>query len=711
KHDLTIVLAEGSTNTVENTAGAAIVGDFGFDSGPSLIIEGSGTLEVSGSTSGIWVWQNVTIRDDAKVNVTGETKYGICNNISAGTITIQGNAQVTATGATYGIGYDYDDNRANIPVIQGGTVTITGGTAAVRVKNGSTESSPNLSGYTDGYKVTVGDAAPGTDWNNTTPLSDYKYLKIEPTDHVHDWSDTWSYDATYHWHECGNNDCFVTDNRYKDGFASHSGGTATCKDKAICTDCGQYYGSKDSNNHTGGTVTRDDATATETTPGYTGNTYCLGCNAQIGKGERIPATGNTNGSNQLESIAFGYAYNPQTGLAYSREVGNTMTLSNLDKPLLENGSPKEDYAGNWTLTKAGTYSYLKTYLEKNNKDMSNLESIVSTVVDQYGWSVEQKKKSVIYELKDGETHIAYGVILAYDTGRGRAVFVGDNMSGGAGYLLTKTELHVSTELGYLVTAVMNAGDFVFESEYHMLDGMNGKWTQGSNATLSFRADGDYSKFLGVMLDNSLLDTQKYTAASGSTIVTLKEDYLRTLAAGSHRLTVFYSDGECSTNFNIQASDDSDDESDDSPASDDSDDESDDSPVTAESSAAVVPAYVTHIVQKGDTLGAIARKYGCSVAEIMAENKNLIKNVNLIYPGWLLKIPQNSGNAANGSTQQTAVLPDAGKTRVYIVKRGDTLWAIARKYGCTSAEIIAWNNRLAANPNLIYAGWELVIPVK
>ena len=882
-YDLTIDLLEGTTNTVTNTAGAAIVGDSGFSSGPSLIIKGSGTLNVSGSTSGIWVWQNVTIQGGAKVNATGETKYGICNNSSAGTITMKENAQVTATGATYGIGYDNYDHNANIPVIQGGTVTITGGTAAVRVENGSTESSPDLSGYTV-CRVIVGDTAPGTDWNNTTPLSDYKYIKIEPTTHTHSWSDTWNYDETYHWHNCGNNDCYVTvdsskkgygehaydnaadtdcntcgytrtvtpshthswsgtwnsnethhwhdcesvdcdvtensskdsygehvydndtdldcntcgytrtiapshthswsatwnydedchwhecesagcdvtDNRLKDGYASHIGGTATCKDKAICSVCNQPYGSVDSSNHT--PVTRDDAAATDTTPGYTGNKYCRDCNKLIAAGERIPATGNTNGSNQPESIAFGYAYNPQTGLIYSREIGNTMSLSDLNSPLLENGSPKEDYAGNWTLTKAGTYSYLKTYLEKNNKDMSNLESVVSTVVEQYGWSVEQKKKSVIYELKDGETHIAYGLILAYDTGRGRAVFVGDNKSGGAGYLLTITELHVSTELGYLVTAVMNAGDFVFESEYHMLEGMNGKWTQNSNATISFCADGDFSKFLGVMVDDSLLDTQKFTAASGSTIVTLKEDYLRTLSVGSHKLTVFYNDGQCSTYFEIQpAVDDSDngndtpapdngndtpapdngnenpapdngnenpapdngndtpapdnsnenpaaDNGNDNPASDNGNDEPAGSPAVAESPVAAIPTYVTHIVQRGDTLRAIARKYGCSVADIVAENKNLIRNVNLIYPGWLLKIPQNNGNTINGSLQQVSISPNAGKTRIHVVKRGDNLWAIARKYGCTSAEIIALNSRLNVNPNLIYAGWELVIPV-
>lgn len=298
----------------------------------------------------------------------------------------------------------------------------------------------------------------------------------------------------------------------------------------------------------------------------------------------VGVTVNAAGVAQVpEELSFGYAYDAGEELVYPQGVGSTMDFSDLDKPFSENGSHKDDYAGNWTLTKAGTYSYLEKYLGNNSKDTSNLESIILAVIEQYGWSVEQKNKSVIYELKDGETHIAYGVILAYDTEKERAVFVGDNLSGGAGYLLTKRELHVSPVLGYEVTATKTAGDFVFESTYHILEGMDGEWTQDSDGTLSFRADGAFHKFIGVMVDNSLLDTQNYTAESGSTIVTLKEDYLRTLSVGSHWLTVFYNDGECVAAFEIQAAaDNSDDESTEENAPENGTDKMDDVPKTGDS---------------------------------------------------------------------------------------------------------------------------------
>ncbi len=51
------------------------------------------------------------------------------------------------------------------------------------------------------------------------------------------------------------------------------------------------------------------------------------------------------------------------------------------------------------------------------------------------------------------------------------------------------------------------------------------------------------------------------------------------------------------------------------------------------------AYATYTVQKGNTLSAIAKKHGCTVADIIAANSDLIKNPNRIHVGWRLKIPQ------------------------------------------------------------------------
>lgn len=89
------------------------------------------------------------------------------------------------------------------------------------------------------------------------------------------------------------------------------------------------------------------------------------------------------------------------------------------------------------------------------------------------------------------------------------------------------------------------------SNYKIVEGANGTWTQNSDGTLTFRANGDFSKFTGVKVDGTLIDAKNYTAVSGSTVITLKADYLRTLSAGTHKITVVYTDGECSANFEVK----------------------------------------------------------------------------------------------------------------------------------------------------------------
>ena len=119
------------------------------------------------------------------------------------------------------------------------------------------------------------------------------------------------------------------------------------------------------------------------------------------------------------------------------------------------------------------------------------------------------------------------------------------------------------------------------------------------------------------------------------------------------------------------------------------------------------SYLTYTVQAGDTLWKIARKYNCSITEIMVANSDRIKNPNRIHAGWQLKIPQ-SGAPITGGTPD-AVLPENKKSGIYIVRQGDTLWKIARKYGCSVAEIVSLNRELIRNPALIYSGLELKVP--
>lgn len=100
--------------------------------------------------------------------------------------------------------------------------------------------------------------------------------------HVHDYSSAWSSDENAHWRECSCGE--KTDN------GTHSGGTATCTETALCAVCGKNYGSVDKQNHAGGVEIRNAVSADEFTEGYTGDVYCKGCGDLISKGQVIPAS-------------------------------------------------------------------------------------------------------------------------------------------------------------------------------------------------------------------------------------------------------------------------------------------------------------------------------------------------------------------------------------------------------------------------------------
>lgn len=104
-----------------------------------------------------------------------------------------------------------------------------------------------------------------------------------------------------------------------------------------------------------------------------------------------------------------------------------------------------------------------------------------------------------------------------------------------------------------------------------------------------------------------------------------------------------------------------------------------------------PTGITYTVKKGDTLYFIARKYSTTVSKLAQANN--IKNINLIRVGQVLKLP---GTAT----------PKPAPVRTYTVKRGDTLYSIARKYNTTVTKIAQTNN--IKNVNVIRVGQVLKI---
>lgn len=89
-------------------------------------------------------------------------------------------------------------------------------------------------------------------------------------------------------------------------------------------------------------------------------------------------------------------------------------------------------------------------------------------------------------------------------------------------------------------------------DYTILSGENSSYQKETDGSITVRANGDFKKFIGVKIDGILIDNCNYTAVSGSTIITLKPEFLNTLSVGNHTMTIMYSDGAASTQFTIIA---------------------------------------------------------------------------------------------------------------------------------------------------------------
>ena len=98
---------------------------------------------------------------------------------------------------------------------------------------------------------------------------------------IHNWGEWTSNGNGTHTRTCLNNSSHTE-------TGNCSGGTATCTAKAVCKICNTAYGELNASNHTGGTEVRGRVEATTSADGYTGDTYCKGCNTKIETGESIP---------------------------------------------------------------------------------------------------------------------------------------------------------------------------------------------------------------------------------------------------------------------------------------------------------------------------------------------------------------------------------------------------------------------------------------
>lgn len=325
--------------------------------------------------------------------------------------------------------------------------------------------------------------------------------KIEPIPATgHSWKSDWTSDATHHWHECANESCDVTDNAGKKGYAEHSGGTATCTEKAVCTHCGQSYGETAPANHTG----KEQWTQTATT--HEKKWSC--CNTVSVPNENHEWT---------DGVCSECGYVCQHEDADKNHIcdicGKTISKhKDADNNHICDYCNKKisDHTGGTAtcIAKAVCEICKESYgsLDPNNHtDLKHIDAKAATAAE---------KGNIEYWYCDG---------------------CGKYFSDAAA---TKEITEAATVTAKLPPKI-TAGD-------------GAAVTQGEKKELTFTSDASFADFLRVELDGTTLDEKNYTKKEGSTIITLNRDFVATLSVGEHTLAIVSQHGTATAKFTVKA---------------------------------------------------------------------------------------------------------------------------------------------------------------
>lgn len=317
-------------------------------------------------------------------------------------------------------------------------------------------------------------------WNayDTCSRCDYTtYKEIAALGHDFT-SNTWQSDAHRHWKKCSR--CKAAGKK-----TQHTGGTATCKDRAVCTTCSKAYGTLDAKHHVGGTEIRDMIEPTTKKAGHTGNSYCKGCNTKLSDGTVIPVISN---------------------LSTGKKSDLATALKDMEKFLNSHGS---NYTANQKKQLIANINAIKSAL----KSIENTEKTVKKAEAMPAADkIQPDDKAAIAAYEDAKK--------AYD-----ALSAGEkNMAGE----------HTKAILDTMLKAL---------TAYDITSGDGSTWKENNKDNgLTFKVNGYHKKFAGIVINGTVVNKKYYEIEAGSTIITLKAEYLQTLPAGNYTLLVQYTDG-------------------------------------------------------------------------------------------------------------------------------------------------------------------------
>lgn len=219
-------------------------------------------------------------------------------------------------------------------------------------------------------------------------------------------------------------------------------------------------------------------------------------------------------------------------------------------------------------TNAGTYQVILSVAEGKNYTAAEIEAGTLTI-EKADLTVEDVTEFFEYT-KKGEQTINLAELVpgarsytpdAYTNDNG--IVSGDITIDATGLMkfalseLTKDNIDKKVTVPVIITSE-NYKDVtvkvtIYSSpEYRIIDGANSSWTQNTDGTVVIRGNGEFSRFHAVKVDGKVIDPANYEAKEGSTIITLKAEYLKTLATGSHTFAIVWDNGIAGTNFTVAA---------------------------------------------------------------------------------------------------------------------------------------------------------------
>ena len=342
---------------------------------------------------------------------------------------------------------------------------------------------------------------------------------------AHNPASVWTTDETDHWKECQTVGCGNIIDK-----AHHSGGEATCVNKAICEVCKIEYGDVDATNHKH-TEVRGAKDATCCEKGYTGDTYCTDCNALISSGAEIPATGNhtdvdgkweSDGENHWHTCYFG------TKFDVTAHTGGEATCVN--KAICE--VCKIEYGD----------------VDATNHKHTEIRDAKPATEQEKGytgdtWCIDCNKKittgSEIAMLEHKLTLVEAKDATVTEQGNIKYYYCencGKYFADVAG----------AKEISLSETVIQK-----FPPE--IIEGNNATVNNGEKKSLTFRSNAAFADFIRVELDGKTLDEKDYTKAEGSIIVTLNNNFVSTLSVGEHTLGIVSESGTATAKFTVKAS--------------------------------------------------------------------------------------------------------------------------------------------------------------